>query len=92
MATTVFATAAKSCVRRWKICALLLMFGGVLLLMFLPGLLAGSPIRVLAALYFETFLLVATFLARACSWLFRPRPRAGFNRRCECLVAPAFRP
>jgi len=46
-----------------KFCALLLMFGGVLLLMFLPGLLAGSPIRVLAALYFETFLLVATFLA-----------------------------
>src|SRR5438034_2274462 len=46
-----------------KFCALLLMFGGVLLLMFLPGLLAGSPIRALAALYFETLLLAATFLA-----------------------------
>jgi ABC-type transport system involved in multi-copper enzyme maturation permease subunit len=46
-----------------KFCALLLMFGGVLLLMFLPGLLAGSPLRALAALYFETFLLAATFLA-----------------------------
>jgi ABC-type transport system involved in multi-copper enzyme maturation permease subunit len=46
-----------------KLCALLLMFGGVLLLMFLPGLLAGSPIRTLAGLYFDTFLLAATFLA-----------------------------
>lgn len=46
-----------------KFCALLLMFGGVLLLMFLPGLLAASPIRALAALYFETLLLAATFLA-----------------------------
>ena len=46
-----------------KFCALLLMFGGVLLLMFLPGLLAGSPIQALAALYFETLLLAATFLA-----------------------------
>ncbi len=46
-----------------KFCALLLMFGGVLLVMFLPGLLAGSPIRALAALYFETLLLAATFLA-----------------------------
>src|SRR5438067_9112881 len=40
-----------------KFCALLSMFGGVLLLMFVPGLLAGSAIRTLAPLYFETFLL-----------------------------------
>ena len=46
-----------------KFCALLLMFGGVLLLMFLPGLLTGSPIRELVALYFETLLLAAAFLA-----------------------------
>lgn len=46
-----------------KFCALLSMFGGVLLLMFVPGLLAGSAIRVLAPLYFETFLLAATLLA-----------------------------
>jgi ABC-type transport system involved in multi-copper enzyme maturation permease subunit len=46
-----------------KFCALLLMFGGVLLLMFLPGLVAGSPIRELIALYLETLLLAATFLA-----------------------------
>ena len=39
------------------------MFGGVLLLMFLPGLLAGSAIHALARVYFETFLLAATFLA-----------------------------
>jgi threonine/homoserine/homoserine lactone efflux protein len=39
------------------------MFGGVLLLMFVPGLLVGSPIRVLAPLYFETFFLAASFLA-----------------------------
>ena len=46
-----------------KFCALLSMFGGVLLLMFMPGLLAGSTIRALAPLYFETLLLAATFLA-----------------------------
>ena len=46
-----------------KFCALLSMFGGVLLLMFVPGLLAGSSIHALALLYFETFLLAATFLA-----------------------------
>ena len=46
-----------------KFCALLLMFGGVLLLMFLPGLLAGLPIRVLVALYFETLVLAVTFIA-----------------------------
>ena len=46
-----------------KFCALLSMFGGVLLLMFVPGLFAGSSIHALARLYFETFLLAATFLA-----------------------------
>ena len=46
-----------------KFCALLSMFGGILLLMFVPGLLAGSGIRALSSLYFETFLLAATFLA-----------------------------
>src|SRR5262249_32958846 len=46
-----------------KFCALLSMFGGVLLLMFVPGLVAGSAIHILATLYFETFLLAATFLA-----------------------------
>src|SRR5215831_1627859 len=46
-----------------KFCALLSMFGGMLLLMFVPGLLAGYAIHALAPLYFETFLLAATFLA-----------------------------
>src|SRR5262245_63806804 len=46
-----------------KFCALLSMFGGILLLMFAPGFFAGSSIRVLAPLYLETFLLAATFLA-----------------------------
>src|SRR5262245_37847419 len=46
-----------------KFCALLSMFGGVLSLMFVPGLVAGSAIYRLATLYFETFLLVAAFLA-----------------------------
>ena len=46
-----------------KFCALLSMFGAVLLLMFVPGLLAGSPVRALVALYSETFLLTGTFLA-----------------------------
>ena len=46
-----------------KFCALLSMFGGVLLLMFVPGLLTGAGIHALATLYFETFLLAATFLA-----------------------------
>jgi Cu-processing system permease protein len=45
-----------------KFCALLSMFGGVLLLMFVPGLLAGLAIHAAALLYFETFLLAATFL------------------------------
>jgi ABC-type transport system involved in multi-copper enzyme maturation permease subunit len=46
-----------------KFCALLSMFGGVLLLMFVPGLLAGFAIHALALLYLETFLLAVTFLA-----------------------------
>src|SRR5215510_12051800 len=46
-----------------KFCALLSMFGSVLLLMFVPGVFAGSSIRVLAPLYLETFLLAAAFLA-----------------------------
>ena len=46
-----------------KFCALLAMFGGVLLLMFVPGALAGSPVHALAPLYLETLLLAGTFLA-----------------------------
>src|SRR5262245_50473226 len=46
-----------------KFCALLSMFGGVLLLMFVPGVFAGSSIRVLAQLCLDTFLLAASFLA-----------------------------
>jgi len=46
-----------------KFCALLAMFGVVLLMMFVPGLLSGSAIHALASLYFKTFLLAATFLA-----------------------------
>jgi ABC-type transport system involved in multi-copper enzyme maturation permease subunit len=46
-----------------KFCALLSIFSGVLLLMFVPGLFAGSAINSVAPLYFETFLLAATFLA-----------------------------
>jgi len=46
-----------------KFCALLSIFAGVLLLMFVPGLFAGSAVRVLAGLYFETLLLAGAFLA-----------------------------
>lgn len=46
-----------------KFCALLSIFGGVLLLMFVPGLFAGSTVRVLAGLYIETLLLAGAFLA-----------------------------
>lgn len=46
-----------------KFCALLSMFAGVLLLMFIPGIFVGSSIRSMAPLYVETFLLAATFLA-----------------------------
>src|SRR5262249_44032989 len=46
-----------------KFCALLSIFGTVLVLMFVPGLFAGSPVSTVAALYFNTFLLAGTFLA-----------------------------
>jgi ABC-type transport system involved in multi-copper enzyme maturation permease subunit len=46
-----------------KFCALLCMFGGVLLVMFVPGLFAGSSIHALGQLYLETLLLAAIFLA-----------------------------
>jgi len=46
-----------------KFCALLSMFGGILFLVFVPGLFAGAPMQALAQLYCETFLLAATFLA-----------------------------
>ena len=46
-----------------KFCALLSMFGGVLFLVFVPGLFVGSSMHALAQLYFETFLLAAIFLA-----------------------------
>src|SRR5215467_2884115 len=46
-----------------KFCALLSMFGGVLFLVFVPGLLVGSAIRALAPLYFETSFLAASCLA-----------------------------
>src|SRR5262245_24779875 len=62
-----------------KFCALLSMFGGVLLLMFVPGLLgAGAAIHLLATLYFETFLLAATFLAAglAAGYLAQDRAQA----------------
>jgi ABC-type transport system involved in multi-copper enzyme maturation permease subunit len=46
-----------------KFCALLSIFGLVLVLMFVPGLFAGFPVRTLTALYFETLLLAGAFLA-----------------------------
>jgi Cu-processing system permease protein len=46
-----------------KFCALLLIFGLVLMLMFVPGLFAGLRAPTLAALYFETLLLAGAFLA-----------------------------
>src|SRR5215831_948664 len=46
-----------------KFCALLSMFGAVLFLVFVPGLFAGPSMHALVQLYFETFLLAATFLA-----------------------------
>lgn len=46
-----------------KFCSFLLIFTGVLVLMFAPGLLAGSPARTLAAFYFETLFIAGTFLA-----------------------------
>ena len=55
-----------------KFCALLSMFGGVLLLMFVPGLFAGSSIRAVTPLYFETFLLAAAFAFGAARFDFAP--------------------
>jgi ABC-type transport system involved in multi-copper enzyme maturation permease subunit len=46
-----------------KFCALLLMFGGVLLLIFVPSLLGGFAVHALVPLYVETLLLAAAFLA-----------------------------
>lgn len=46
-----------------KFCVLWSIFGVVLVLMFVPGFFAGSPIAALARLYFETLLLSAAFLA-----------------------------
>ena len=46
-----------------KFCALLSIFAGVLLLMFVPGLFAGSAVRTLGVLYFQTLLLAGAFLA-----------------------------
>src|SRR6266540_282944 len=46
-----------------KFCALLSIFAGVLVLMFVPGLLAGSAVRTLTGLCFETLLLAGAFLA-----------------------------
>jgi ABC-type transport system involved in multi-copper enzyme maturation permease subunit len=46
-----------------KFCALSSIFGGVLLLLFLPALFTGSAAAMLLRLYFETFLLAASFLA-----------------------------
>ena len=46
-----------------KFCALWLMFGGVLMLMFLPALFVGAAFATLAVLYFETVLLAGAFIA-----------------------------
>lgn len=46
-----------------KFFALALIFGGVLLLLFLPPLFAGADLRMMAQLYRQTLLLSATFLA-----------------------------
>ena len=46
-----------------KFCALLSIFGGVLMLMFVPGLFAASAFNIPIALYFETLLLAGVFLA-----------------------------
>jgi Cu-processing system permease protein len=46
-----------------KFCALLSIFGLVLVLMFVPGLFVGLPARTLGALYFEMWLLAGAFLA-----------------------------
>ena len=46
-----------------KFLALLLIFSGVLLLLFLPPLFVGADLRMMALLYLQTLLLAATFLA-----------------------------
>lgn len=46
-----------------KFCALATIFAGVLLLLFLPTLLAGADFRMMARLYGQTVLLAAAFLA-----------------------------
>ena len=46
-----------------KFFALAAIFAGVLLLLFLPTLIAGADFNVMARLYFETLLLAAAFLA-----------------------------
>jgi ABC-type transport system involved in multi-copper enzyme maturation permease subunit len=46
-----------------KFVALTLIFGGVLLLLFLPPLFAGAELRMMAQLCLQTLLLAATFLA-----------------------------
>jgi len=46
-----------------KFLALLLIFGGVLVLLFLPPLFTGAAARTLALLYLQTFLLAGAFLA-----------------------------
>lgn len=45
-----------------KFCALLLIFGAVLVLFFLPSLFSGTAPRTLAVLYLQTLLLSAVFL------------------------------
>jgi ABC-type transport system involved in multi-copper enzyme maturation permease subunit len=46
-----------------KFCSLLLIFTGVLVLMFAPGVFAGSPVGTLTTLFLETLFLAGTFLA-----------------------------
>ena len=46
-----------------KFCSLFLIFTCVLVLMFAPGVFAGSPVGTLTTLYLETLFLAGTFLA-----------------------------
>ncbi len=61
-----------------KFFAYLLIFGAVLLLLFLPGLLGGSDAQQLTLLYFQTLLLAAAFLSLglACGFFARDRAQA----------------
>ncbi|MBA3961583.1 MAG: ABC transporter permease subunit [Chthoniobacterales bacterium] len=63
-----------------KFCALFLIFGGVLLLLFLPALVTGSAATMLLRLYFQTLLLAAAFVS--CGLV------AGFlaNDRSQALI------